>query len=152
MTYLSRTYWQPPSPFYDAHVYYKRWFRQHIEDKEQRIVRVWLTEFQFLNGRTKKASPLWGIRQFPHVSGEELLKKYVCDKPYQARCADCGHVYLWRSKPKLWELACWQIAAPYEAEHPFAQRCLNPEIGFLGVLVFFQRQSGVMLPLYKGFV
>ena len=107
------TFWEPPTPYYNL---------GNDLDKLPKMVRVWLTEYQFLHGRMRKG-PLG--KQFPHVTGEELRYKYLADKPGQPRCAECGRVYLWRSQPKLWELACWQIVAPYEAAHPFAQKCLN---------------------------
>ena len=102
MTDRARTYWEPPSPYYDGLVCHKHkgWFRPDADDNEPKMVRKWLTESQFLHGRTQK-EPRFVSEKFPHVSGNALRTQYLREKPGQLSCATCGHVYLWRSKPKL---------------------------------------------------
>ena len=148
MTDRARTYWEPPSPYYDGLVCHKHkgWFRPDADDNEPKMVRKWLTEYQFLHGRTQK-EPRFVSEKFPHVSGNALRTQYLREKPGQLSCATCGHVYLWRSKPKLWELACWQIAAPYEAEHPYAQKCLNRRSRTFGKSLYYFNGKAVSCSL-----
>ena len=74
-------------------------------------VRTWVKGSESYSFR--HCLPPWNNR--PNF--EELMHVYHQEKPGQARCADCGHCYLWRTDPKAWEIASWQVAHPLDAQH-----------------------------------
>ena len=47
------------------------------------------------------------------------------EMPNQCLCGTCGQVFLWRSSPKSWELASWQVASPFEASCGKSEHYLN---------------------------
>ena len=90
------------------------------------MVCKWLKGSEFNTGLSRKPPYLSTQDLLPHVSLSELVRKYLREKPNQPMCAQCGTKYLWRSGPKVWELASWQIARPEDATHELPVVALRP--------------------------
>ena len=88
-------------------------------------VRRWAKSYDLTDGKFRYGFGSWNGRP----DYDELLNQYQDEKPGQARCADCGHCYLWRTDPKTWEFACWQFAHPLEAAHDLDQESFKCEKG-----------------------